>query len=326
MEHVRQRVLSPEEEAPAAGFYAVRHGKDARVPLNNTALRRAERKYKRKDYADLVDFARPLDDGRIRQVGAYKGHPVYEVDGYEGFRYIPGALDEEEQVYWATRAIADYFNPPNPSSIDAIYDFEEGFSGFWQHIDSGRALQAVKKRNMEPIEKLTLLKADIEALVRKLRWTTLGYRYNWTTKTYNFDPANIVPFPPDLAKWSVQFASGAGYDGFKAEAGIVNYYQVGDSLTSHVDRSELNMQAPLLSMSLGLAAVFVLGGVSRESSVIGIRVRSGDVSIMSGPSRLSFHGVPRIIEGSLPQHLKTADGPLRLIQDARININIRQVT
>lgn len=325
MEHARHRVLLPEEDELAADFYAARHGQNARLPLNNTALRQAERKYKRKECADLIDFTRPLDDERIRQVGAYKGRPVYEVDGYDGFRYIPGALNDDEQVSWTTRAIVDYFNPPNPSSIDAVYDFEEGFGGFWQHIAAGRTLRAVRK-NVEPVESLVLPKAGIEALVRRLRWTTLGYQYNWTTKTYNLDPASIVPFPPDLARWSAQLASATGYGDFKAEAGIVNYYQVGDSLTSHVDRSELNMQAPLLSMSLGLAAVFVLGGVSRESAAIGIRVRSGDVSILSGPSRLFFHGVPRVIAGSLPLHLKTSEGPLRLIQDARININIRQVT
>ena len=120
----------------------------------------------------------------------------------------------------------------------------------------------------------------------------------------------------------IRICSLAGIFGFRAEAGIVNYYQAYDSLTSHVDRSELCMQAPLLSMSLGLDAIFVLGGSDRGDAVIGIRVKSGDVSVLSGKSRLFYHGVPKVIKGTGPECLEG----IRLMKGARINMNIRQVT
>ncbi|KAI8375215.1 hypothetical protein BD560DRAFT_393067 [Blakeslea trispora] len=102
-------------------------------------------------------------------------------------------------------------------------------------------------------------------LVRKLRWVTLGYQYHWPTKTYHLD--RRYPFPDDvseLTKAVVTAIEGIGYqsekeeetswrneykgEDFKAEAGVVNYYQYKDALMGHVDRSELNMEAPLISL------------------------------------------------------------------------------
>ncbi|KAI8073515.1 uncharacterized protein B0P05DRAFT_573049 [Gilbertella persicaria] len=101
-------------------------------------------------------------------------------------------------------------------------------------------------------------------LVRKLRWVTLGYQYHWPTKTYHLD--RQYPFPNDvseLTKAVVTAIENIGYqsenehtswlnqykgEDFKAEAGVVNYYQYRDTLMGHVDRSELNMEAPLVSL------------------------------------------------------------------------------
>ena len=73
-----------------------------------------------------------MNEDGIRIKGYYKNKPVYEIEGYDGFLYIPAALDEEEQVYWAKRAVESYINPPNPSSLDALYEFY-GFQGYSQH-------------------------------------------------------------------------------------------------------------------------------------------------------------------------------------------------
>jgi alkylated DNA repair protein alkB family protein 1 len=96
-------------------------------------------------------------------------------------------------------------------------------------------------------------------LVRKLRWVTLGYQYHWPTKTYHLDRRH--PFPDDvseLTKAVVTAVEGIGHewqnrykgDEYRAEAGVVNYYQYRDALMGHVDRSELNMDAPLVSLRL----------------------------------------------------------------------------
>lgn len=101
-------------------------------------------------------------------------------------------------------------------------------------------------------------------MVRKLRWITLGYQYHWPTKTYHLN--RRYPFPEyisELTKAVVTAVENIGYDNgnegeawlnqykgsdFAAEAGVINYYQYRDTLMGHVDRSELNMEAPLVSL------------------------------------------------------------------------------
>lgn len=186
-------------------------------------------------------------------------------------------------------------------------------------------------------------------MLRKMRWITLGYQYHWTTKTYHLD--RRYPFPEDvsdLTKAVVTAVENVGYDGkegeawkntykgadFNAEAGVINYYQYRDTLMGHVDRSELNMEAPLVSLSLGQSCIYLIGGETRDTVPTPIYLRSGDIIVMTKPCRKSFHGVPLIIEDTLPDYLSNkneyADSPdWKLIGDylstSRINLNIRQV-
>ena len=122
----------------------------------------------------------------------------------------------------------------------------------------------------------------------------------------------------------------------------------------HVDRSEVCATSPLVSISyafsssfllriftnnlrLGNAAVFLIGGLTRDAEPIPILLRSGDVVIMSGPAcRRAYHGVPRILEGTLPLHLQSDalqderskkgwEPYEEYMRTTRININVRQV-
>ncbi|KAI7897704.1 uncharacterized protein BX663DRAFT_490633 [Cokeromyces recurvatus] len=181
-------------------------------------------------------------------------------------------------------------------------------------------------------------------LIRKLRWITLGYQYHWPTKTYHLD--RRYPFPEDIAeliKAVVTASEGVGYDNwrneykgsdYKAEAGVINYYQYRDTLMGHVDRSELNMEAPLVSLSLGHSCIYLIGGLTRDTVPIPLLLRSGDIVVMTEPCRKAFHGVPLIIEDTLPDYLSNKneyeDSPdWKLYGDfmstSRININVRQV-
>jgi alkylated DNA repair protein alkB family protein 1 len=86
--------------------------------------------------------------------------------------------------------------------------------------------------------------------------------------------------------------------------------------------------------SLGNAAIFLVGGLTRDDAPIPILLRSGDIIVMSGPAcRRAYHGVPRILEGTLPTYLDegatvtrgTWTPYARYMRNARININVRQV-
>jgi alkylated DNA repair protein alkB family protein 1 len=338
------RVYGPDEVREDDSFYD-RGGRDGRAPVNHTAFRTAERRFKVKNeplsLGDVLD-SNSLDEDvrarRIRQVcydGIRSDKPVwlYEIVGGGGCCVIPAALDISQQKCWITRSIAQYMSPPNLTNLDA--HFEVPSEGLWSFLRDQRPLNIKRKAHVDdsdytkalPAEQM-LHAAEIETLVRRIRWVTLGYQYDWTTKTYSFT-SNPIPFPEDLAKWSSDLSLAAGFGEFHAEAGIVNFYQPGDTLTGHVDRSELNMTVPLISLSLGASCIFLLGGAERNDPVLPILLRSGDILVLSGPSRAFYHGVPRILSS---HHMETKDEDtdetrlaLKLLNDGRININIRQV-
>ena len=166
-------------------------------------------------------------------------------------------------------------------------------------------------------------------LRKKLRWLTLGAQYDWTKKTY--PKTNCPPFPEELAQFTRKL-----FPGMKPEAAIVNIYSPGDTLSIHRDVSE-ESENGLVSISLGCDGIFVAGtedGDGNNPKLLAVRVRSGDVIYMCGPSRFMWHGVPQIIENSCPSWLKRwpaaedsniYDEWSGWMLDKRINLNMRQV-
>ena len=115
----------------------------------------------------------------------------------------------------------------------------------------------------------------------------------------------------------------------KAEAAIVNYYYMNSTLCAHTDHSEYDaLTKPLISFSFGNAAVFLIGGHTKsECQPSPILLRSGDIILMTGTSRLCFHAVPRILaDANLSENIDDSDEICwSYIHDKRININVRQV-
>lgn len=176
-----------------------------------------------------------------------------------------------------------------------------------------------------------------KTLLPKLRWATLGYHHNWDTKLYSENSKSDVP--TELSGLTSVLAKALGFMDFKAEAAIVNYYRMNSTLAGHTDHSEMNVTAPLFSISFGQTAVFLIGGIKQEDSANAVFLRSGDVVVMSGSSRLRYHGVPRILaaseapwddncEDNRASHAYNLDDWRKArtyITEARINMNVRQV-
>ncbi|KAJ2005083.1 hypothetical protein GGI04_002382 [Coemansia thaxteri] len=152
-------------------------------------------------------------------------------------------------------------------------------------------------------------------LLERLRWCTLGQQYNWTTKEYDLGSS---PFDTDadalmraiaLAITHPDEASDMpasnGYDGaaFVSEAGIVNYYDERATMAGHVDKTEEKMDAPLISFSIGLSCIYLIGSAIRDTEPTALMLRSGDVLAMCGESRMAYHGVPRVFAGTSPEFL-----------------------
>ena len=100
------------------------------------------------------------------------------------------------------------------------------------------------------------------------------------------------------------------------EACLVNFYQQGAKMGLHQDKDEEDFSAPVVSVSLGDAAVFRLGGTERGGKTQTLKLSSGDVVVMGGKARLCFHGIDRVLAGT----------STLLKEGGRINLTLRRVT
>ncbi len=124
-----------------------------------------------------------------------------------------------------------------------------------------------------------------------------GYRYSAV------DPLSGRPWPAmpeDFARLAARAAAAAGYAGFAPDACLINLYEPGARMALHQDRDEMDFSAPIVSLSLGLPAVFLWGGAARTDKAARIELHSGDVVVWGGAARLNFHGVLALREGVHP--------------------------
>ncbi len=136
-----------------------------------------------------------------------------------------------------------------------------------------------------------------------------GYRYDPA------DPQTGQPWPampPSFLALARKAAAAAGFE-FEPDCCLVNRYEPGTKLSLHQDKDEHDFTAPIVSVSLGLPAVFLWGGTRRSDRPRRIRLESGDVVVWGGVSRLTYHGVAPLANGEHP-----ATGR------ARINLTFRK--
>ena len=121
-----------------------------------------------------------------------------------------------------------------------------------------------------------------------------GYRYS------PMDPLSghrWPAMPVCFVELATQAAARAGFDGFQPDACLINSYQPGAKLSVHQDKDETDFSAPIVSVSLGLPAVFLFGTPRRSDKPQRYRLVHGDVVVWGGPARLAFHGVAPLAEG-----------------------------
>lgn len=130
-------------------------------------------------------------------------------------------------------------------------------------------------------------------------WSTdaRGYRY------VSDDPLTGRPWPAlpvVLHTLAREAAAAAGFDDFSPDACLLNRYVPGAKMSLHQDRDERDYGAPIVSVSLGLAAMFQLGGLQRSDRPLRVPLLHGDVMVWGGVDRLRFHGVLPLKEGVHP--------------------------
>jgi alkylated DNA repair protein (DNA oxidative demethylase) len=138
-----------------------------------------------------------------------------------------------------------------------------------------------------------------------------GYRYD----PVDPDSGTVWPMiPPAFLDLAVRAASAAGFGGYDPDACLINRYLPGTKLGLHQDRDEQDSWAPIVSVSLGLPAVFLWGGKHRSDPARRLCVDHGDVAVWGGPARFVYHGVAPIKNGDHP-----------LTGATRINLTFRKV-
>nr|ASV46701.1 DNA repair protein [uncultured bacterium]ASV46769.1 DNA repair protein [uncultured bacterium] len=144
-----------------------------------------------------------------------------------------------------------------------------------------------------------------------LGWHWHPYRYSRVTD----DGSPVLEFPSwlgDLGRRAV--AEAYGVQAYEPDTALVNFYDSAAKMGMHQDKDEASLE-PVVSLSLGDACVFRFGNTSnRGRPYTDVELRSGDLFVFGGESRLAYHGVPRVLAGS-------ADPALGLV--GRLNITLR---
>ncbi|UJD95461.1 DNA oxidative demethylase AlkB [Lelliottia amnigena] len=148
----------------------------------------------------------------------------------------------------------------------------------------------------------------------RLGWTTndRGYLYS------SVDPVTQRPWPPIPAVFNAlchEAAVAAGYPEFQPDACLINRYAPGAKLSLHQDKDEPNLRAPIVSVSLGLPAIFQFGGLQRNDPLKRLMLEHGDVVVWGGESRLFYHGIQTLKPGQHP-----------LTGEYRYNLTFRQAS
>lgn len=140
-----------------------------------------------------------------------------------GLIFIKNPFTTLGQRYWIVRALRNFTSKPNRTNLD-IFDYLSENEDWWETCQS---------------------KQDCN-LLKKLRWSTLGYHHNWDTKQYTEEAKN--EFPEDLSHLTQFIGTVLGYKDYSPEAAIVNFYHMNSTLSGHTDHSENDLEAPLISI------------------------------------------------------------------------------
>eukprot|EP01039_Chlorochromonas_danica_P007562 gene7562-8362_t len=284
--------------------------------------------------------------------GGGGGTVIYEIENYPpGLFVFSKALCDNAQLLWARRALLDYSKAEH-TNLSNLHRQQQLQQQQQTEVGGGRGgvheeKQQQHHQQREEVEDLTnLWEESIKAKdnftrFNKLRWSCLGYHYDWTKRMYQRNVKSL--FPIELTE-ICRFIAQEVHADLIPEAAIVNYYPLGSCMGGHLDDAEHTLNHPIVSLSIGCASVFLMGGRTKDIHPNALLLRSGDAVVMSGESRHCYHGVPVILSEAVEERLtgettrihsyydRHHDGieemdkiVLSYLRSHRINMNVRQV-
>lgn len=268
--------------------------------MPNATLRKNEQLLRR---CPSIETAKTLVSDLICQHGDLQapigvtesGKPIYQIGGLDDFCfYIPQYLEDGESL--AEEIMTNWINaPPHSNSFNTSEN-----SDLWREY----------------------LHAPATARLQHLRWSCVGYHYDWTNRSYEKDRKSAFPASFESLYTTVlnevNKATNLNLNG-TPESAIINFYhsqRISDRLGGHRDDVESTDDSPLVSVSMGLSGVFLI-----ESKALVLK--HGDVLVLAGKARQSLHGVPCIFRTHKRARLQK--GIKEFLSKTRISISIRQV-
>ncbi|DBA00538.1 TPA: hypothetical protein N0F65_006442 [Lagenidium giganteum] len=299
------------------------------------AYKASEKRWKGRDEQDILQDEQIIDLRNlserqrklVRQVGtfqwddAHRPQPVLEFgafgESHRGFLVIPNALNALAQLRIAHASLTEFTEEPHRTNMHLQ---NEHVPHIWNKAREKYPLDTAKSK-----------------LLGRLHWAASGFHYDWTARKYHRGQFSEVP--PLLEQLGSRVAQACGMS-LVAEAVIVNFYKKSSTMGGHQDDVEYTMDHPVVSLTLGSSAVFLKGGLSKDEAPLQTFLRSGDIAVMGGNSRLSFHGVARVLPtpfqieeddwtallaGEVAEQEDNFHAIRKYLGQNRININIRQV-
>ena len=143
-------------------------------------------------------------------------------------------------------------------------------------------------------------------------WVSDSYGYRYSTSDAH-SQQSWPAMPDSFFTLAQQAATTAGFKKFSPDSCLINRYAVGAKMSLHQDKDEKDFSQPIVSVSLGLPATFLIGGLSRTDKTIKVPLTHGDVIVWGASARLFFHGV-----------LPIKAGNHALLGEQRINLTFRK--
>lgn len=266
-------------------------------------------------FDQVIDVDR--EQAEVEEVPLPEGVPewlrsvrVCALRGVDGFRLLRSPLSAAQQLQLAEAALCEWIEPPVVTNLN---------------LHHGPCARLWSRHQSKP---------GGSSLFARLSWATLGQHYRWTERAYEAERRPDT-FPPALAKLATELAAAAGEtvcpQPLCPQAAIINFYNAESTMGGHLDDAEPCQTAPIVSLSLGLDAIYLIGGHTKAEPPRAVWLRSGDVIIQGGASRGFYHGVPRVVAGTLPPALEQAAATpgqrevVAWLRDHRVNVNVRQV-
>ena len=248
----------------------MQHKKAELDTSNFPEFKKAEKKYrhylnKKTDFSELIDlnnFNSSMENictkSEATDTLTNKQYSVFTFDFPKGLSVIKNFLTIPEQLLLGGKCINEFFKKPNRTNL-YIYEDHPG---------------ANKNEPLPTYDLNQYLEKDPNKYYfdRKIRWSNIGFQYDWNNRLY---PTGQTSIPVDLQQYPLRVLKLLNFSGYTPECVIVNYYNKKDNMGGHLDDGEVDQVSPIISFSLGLSCVFLIGGKTKDIKPHAIKLEAG---------------------------------------------------